>query len=188
MSRGRRGHHRWLPHLCRYLSVELRFQEAAIRSLIAFLALPGVVAFGVPLFVLRPPAPRAPFTPLGAVVVGVGMVIVVWCVRDFHVLGRGTLAPWSPPQRLVVRGLYRYSRNPMYLGVLVIVGGWALGFGSWPIAAYAAALATAFHLRVVLGEEPWLARTHGAEWSAYASAVPRWFGMRGQRGATTGGE
>ncbi len=167
-----------------YLDIE----EITIRALFAFLALPGVIAFAVPLLVFGSPAPRAPFIPLGGLVTGLGLVIVAWCAIDFHVVGRGTLAPWSPPQRLVVRGLYRYSRNLMYVGVLVIVGGWALGFGSWPIAAYAAALAVAFHLRVVFGEEPWLARTHGAEWSAYASMVPRWFGMRGQRGATTGGE
>ena len=145
-----------------------------LRALIAFLALPGVFAFAVPLLLLRPPAPRAPFTTLGAAVVVLGLAILVWCVRDFYVLGRGTLAPWSPPQRLVVRGLYRFSRNPMYVGVLAIVGGWAIGFGSWPLAAYAAALAVAFHLRVVLGEEPWLARTHGAAWTAYVVAVPRW--------------
>ena len=149
-----------------------------LRALIAFLALPGVAAFAVPLLLLRPPAPRAPFAPFGIALVGLGLLILVWCVRDFYVLGRGTLAPWSPPQRLVVRGLYRFSRNPMYVGVLAIVGGWAIGFGSWPLAAYAAALTVAFHLRVVLGEEPWLARTHWAAWTAYVSAVPRWLWRR----------
>jgi protein-S-isoprenylcysteine O-methyltransferase Ste14 len=95
-------------------------------------------------------------------------------VRDFYVLGRGTLAPWDPPRRLVVRGLYRYSRNPMYLGVLCIVGGWAIGFQSTSLGLYCAGLLAAFHLRVILAEEPFLARTHGEEWTEYVSRVRRW--------------
>lgn len=93
------------------------------------------------------------------------------CVRS-----SGTLAPWSPPTRLVVSGLYRVSRNPMYVAVLLIVAGWALLFRSRAIGIYAAVLMLAFHARVVWGEEPWLARTHGTEWAAYASMVPRWLG------------
>jgi protein-S-isoprenylcysteine O-methyltransferase Ste14 len=77
-----------------------------------------------------------------------------------------------------VRGLYRWSRNPMYVGVLCVVAGWAIGFRSIGLAVYGLALLVAFHLRVVTAEEPFLARTHGAEWEAYAARVPRWFGRR----------
>lgn len=146
-----------------------------LRALLAFLALPGVVAFVVPLLI-GPRTPHDGFHPLGVAVLGVGLLILGWCVRDFYVLGRGTLAPWDPPRRLVVRGLYRYSRNPMYLGVLCIVAGWALGFRSIGLAVYAFGLLAAFHLRVVLSEEPFLERTHGTAWEAYAASVPRWFG------------
>lgn len=69
----------------------------------------------------------------------------------------------------------------MYIAVLVILTGWALAFGSRTLWIYAGAVALGFHLRVVLGEEPWLARTHGAEWVAYRASVPRWLGFVRER-------
>ncbi|MBI3792350.1 MAG: isoprenylcysteine carboxylmethyltransferase family protein [Gemmatimonadetes bacterium] len=144
------------------------------RALLAFLALPGVVAFAVPWW-LRPRG--VPVQVAGVPVAAAGLAILVWCVRDFLVRGQGTLAPWDPPRALVVEGLYRYSRNPMYVGVLVLLAGWALAFASRTLWLYALAVAIAFHLRVVLGEEPWLARTHGDAWAAYRARVPRWFGV-----------
>jgi protein-S-isoprenylcysteine O-methyltransferase Ste14 len=91
-------------------------------------------------------------------------------VWSFYSEGRGTLAPWSPPRHLVVGGLYHYSRNPMYVSVVLILWGWALGFRSRGLAVYALAVMAAFHLRVVLGEEPWLERTHGDAWARYSPA------------------
>jgi protein-S-isoprenylcysteine O-methyltransferase Ste14 len=79
---------------------------------------------------------------------------------------------------LVATGVYRFSRNPMYVAVMLILWGWAVGFWSRPLAIYAAGVTMAFHLRVVFGEEPWLARTHGAAWVDYKSQVPRWIGVR----------
>jgi protein-S-isoprenylcysteine O-methyltransferase Ste14 len=145
-----------------------------VRALVAFLALPGIVAFAVPLLAFDRTWPPAEWAWIGVVVLAVGLVLLALTVRDFHVLGRGTLAPWSPPTLLVVAGLYRFSRNPMYVGVLCIVLGWATLFRSGPLAAYAAALAVMFHIRVLWGEEPWLARTHGVQWQEYAARVPRW--------------
>ena len=89
--------------------------------------------------------------------------------------GHGTLAPWSPPQELVVSGPYRYSRNPMYVAVLLILAGWAALFQSWVLAVYAGVIAVAFQLRILFGEEPWLARVHGDRWRRYEAQVPRWF-------------
>ena len=146
------------------------------RALVAFLALPGVVAFLVPLWLLAPRG-RA-FDSLGLLPLSVGVVLLLWTVRDFYVAGRGTLAPWSPPQELVVVGLYRVSRNPMYIAVLLVLAGWAIGFHSRELAIYAVAVAIAFHLRVVFGEEPWLARAHLEKWSRYKEQVPRWLGFR----------
>jgi protein-S-isoprenylcysteine O-methyltransferase Ste14 len=77
---------------------------------------------------------------------------------------------------LVTGGLYRYSRNPMYVSVAIVLWGWATAFRSTTHAVYAVAVMTAFHLRVVLGEEPWIARTHGEAWARYAARVPRWIG------------
>ena len=149
-----------------------------LRALVAFLALPGIVAFAVPLLLLRP-AGRTRLEPDGALVLVIGCLVLLACVREFYVSGKGTLAPWAPPRHLVTSGLYRFSRNPMYVGVLLVVGGWALAFRSAALAVYAIALVVAFHLRVVLGEEPWLARTHGEAWERYRRRVPRWAGARG---------
>ena len=139
----------------------------------AFVALPGVVAFVVPVWLL--PRPADVVHDGGLLVVAIGLGVLTLCVRDFYVAGKGTLAPWSPPRHLVTVGLYRFSRNPMYVGVTVILVGWAVTFQSTAHAIYSAAVAAAFYLRVVLFEEPWLARTHGDEWHAYRTRVPRRF-------------
>jgi len=144
------------------------------RALFAFLAMPGMVAFAIPAIWLWRTGLQ-PAQPLGLAVLGAGTGGLLWCVRDFYVQGKGTLAPWSPPQNLVVVGLYRYSRNPMYVCVLLILLGWVTAFLSWSLLAYAMFVAVGFHLRVVHGEEPWLARKHGAAWQTYAKQVPRWF-------------
>jgi protein-S-isoprenylcysteine O-methyltransferase Ste14 len=148
------------------------------RALLAFIALPGTVAFGIPAVWLWQTGHLHLEHPSGVAVLAAGAAGLLWCVRDFYVQGKGTLAPWSPPQHLVVVGLYRYSRNPMYVCVVLVLLGWAAAFASSGLLGYGAFIALAFHLRVVYGEEPWLAQTHGAQWLAYASQVPRWFRLR----------
>ena len=90
------------------------------RAVIAFLALPGIVAFLVPAGWIWF-ADLALHWPFGLLVVALGFSGLLWCARDFYVSGKGTLAPWAPPQALVVVGLYRYSRNPMYVAVALIL-------------------------------------------------------------------
>jgi protein-S-isoprenylcysteine O-methyltransferase Ste14 len=148
-----------------------------LRAVLAFLALPGMVAFVVPVVVLAPDG-AVRFERWGLIPVVTGTGLLLWCVREFYTAGRGTLAPWTPPQTLVVTGVYRYSRNPMYVAVALVLAGWAVGFRSRPLAIYAVIVVAAFHLRVVFGEEPWLARTHGEAWVQYRSRVPRWLGPR----------
>jgi protein-S-isoprenylcysteine O-methyltransferase Ste14 len=143
--------------------------------LVAFLALPGVVAFVVPLAIALP---ARSVSVIGVLPLLAGCLLLGWCVREFHVAGRGTLAPWSPPQNLVVSGPYQYSRNPMYVAVLLILASWAVLFQARLLAAYALLVAIAFHLRVVFGEEPWLARMHGDDWLRYRALVSRWLGVR----------
>jgi protein-S-isoprenylcysteine O-methyltransferase Ste14 len=143
-----------------------------IRAVGAFVALPGVVAILVPGLLLRPAHARHGVA--GLALLAIGFASLLWCVRDFYVAGRGTLAPWAPPARLVVRGLYRHSRNPMYLAVLLMLVGWAVSYASTTLWLYASAVALLFHWRVRRHEEPYLARTHGDAWRAYASRVPRW--------------
>jgi protein-S-isoprenylcysteine O-methyltransferase Ste14 len=153
------------------------------RALAAFLALPGVLAGPVPVLILGGNLQRAPDAAAGFALLGAGLGLLLWCVLDFYVSGRGTLAPWDPPRHLVIVGLYRIVRNPMYVAVLAIVAGWGVAFRSPPIGVYLLVLAAGFHLRVVLGEEPWLRRRYGAEWERYSGSVPRWIPGPGAPGA-----
>jgi protein-S-isoprenylcysteine O-methyltransferase Ste14 len=146
------------------------------KAVFAFVALPGTVAFLVPLTVFLPPPPVVADR-LGLVVLLLGVTLLLSTVREFYVAGRGTLAPWSPPKELVTTGLYGFSRNPMYVAVVLVLLGWAAVFHSWALVVYALAIATGFHLRVVFGEEPWLRKTHGSSWSRYEARVPRWFAV-----------
>jgi protein-S-isoprenylcysteine O-methyltransferase Ste14 len=104
--------------------------------------------------------------------------VLLWCVWDFYRIGKGTLAPWDPPKKLVVVGLYRFVRNPMYVGVLGWVAGWSLIAGSLVLGIYTILLAIAFHLRVIFYEEPTLARQFGNDWVQYQATVPRWIPTR----------
>ena len=145
-----------------------------VRALLAFLALPGMVAFAIPTVWVWSAGPAPLAHPLGLIPLLLGAVGLLWCVRDFYVAGKGTLAPLAPPQNLVVIGLYRYSRNPMYVCVALILLGWAVAFALPGLWIYLLCVVTAFQLRVVYGEEPWLARTHGEAWRNYARRVRRW--------------
>ena len=144
------------------------------RALAAFLALPGLVAFVAPLLIAWPRVRSGPFHSIALVLLIPGITLLLWCVRDFLVTGKGTLAPWDPPRHLVSSGPYRFSRNPMYVGVSLILFGWAMAFGSWALVVYAVIVMIAFHLRVLLNEEPFLSRTHGRKWDDYVGKVPRW--------------
>lgn len=145
------------------------------RAVIAFLVMPGVVAMAVPLWVgMRKLGRDGLFHPVGVLPLATGFVLLLWCVYEFYVSGKGTLAPWSPPRHLVTGGLYRYTRNPMYVAVLLMLFGWSVCFWSPALATYTASMFAGFHLRIVYGEEPWLERTHGKQWEEYRARVPRW--------------
>lgn len=145
-----------------------------LRATVAFLVLPGVLAFALPVSYLAGAGPLEPRHPAGLALLIAGTLGLASCIREFHVEGKGTLAPWDPPRFLVRTGLFRYTRNPMYLSVALVLLGWAAAYGSLPLLVYAAAVVIGFHLRVVLGEEPWLRRKYGAQWQAYCEMVPRW--------------
>ncbi len=111
-----------------------------------------------------------------------GGATYLWCAWDFMTFGRGTPAPIDAPVRLVVRGLYRYVRNPMYVGVLLMVIGWAVYYLSRDLVWYAIGLAAAFHAFVRLYEEPALTRRFGPSYAAYCRQVHRWIPARRPRG------
>jgi protein-S-isoprenylcysteine O-methyltransferase Ste14 len=105
----------------------------------------------------------------------VGAAVAIWCVLSFAVLGRGTPAPFDPPRRLVVRGPYRYVRNPMYLGAGAALAGAALFYESGALGAYAAGFLVLTHLFVVLYEEPTLRQSFGDDYQTYCQQVRRWW-------------
>jgi protein-S-isoprenylcysteine O-methyltransferase Ste14 len=145
-----------------------------LRALAAFLILPGMVAFVVPLLIAHYDPWPAYASDTGLILMFIGVLVLLSCIRDFYVAGKGTLAPWDPPQQLVTIGLYRYSRNPMYIAVLIIIAGWAAYTGSHFVLVYGFVCAAIFHRRVVVHEEPWLGNKFGEDWQRYQRMVPRW--------------
>jgi len=145
------------------------------RNLLFTLLVPGTVAGMLPFLLSRDGSAAAgPLRGLAVVLFAVGIAIYGWCVWDFASFGRGTPAPIDAPKKLVVRGLYHYSRNPMYVGVLTTILAWSALYRSAEIALYAAVVATAFQLFVRLYEEPHLEGEFGAEYAAYRERVGRW--------------
>jgi protein-S-isoprenylcysteine O-methyltransferase Ste14 len=144
------------------------------RAIAAFVALPGMVAFALPIWIGISASHPVHYVALGVVPLCLGTILLLWCVREFLVTGRGTLAPWDPPERLVTTGPYRVSRNPMYIAVVTILVGWCTLWDSRTLVIYTVLFLFGFHLRVLLFEEPRAARQFGAQWQAYRARVPRW--------------
>lgn len=111
---------------------------------------------------------------LGGLPMLLGAVIYLWCVKDFITKGRGTPAPYDPPKLLVINGLYHYTRNPMYVGITLLLFGEALLSASAQLLVYAAIVLAGFHLRVVYYEEPRLRSLFGEAFEEYCRQVPRW--------------
>jgi protein-S-isoprenylcysteine O-methyltransferase Ste14 len=151
------------------------------KTAIFTVLVPGVVGVYVPYRLLaraeRTWDPGA-FRYLGWIPIALGAAIYFWCAWNFAVTGRGTPAPIDPPKELVARGLYRWVRNPMYVGVLSVVLGEALLYGSPVLAGYAAAAFAVFHLVVLLIEEPILEAKFGEAYTRYRRTVPRWLPRR----------
>jgi len=111
---------------------------------------------------------------LGVLLLLLGAVMYLWCAWDFAVKGMGTPAPIDAPKNLVINGIYRYVRNPMYLGVLCLIVSQAINFYSRPILVYLIFVGLCFHLFIVLYEEPHLRKVFGAQYEEYCRNVPRW--------------
>src|SRR6266498_2733724 len=125
-----------------------------LKNLLFTLVVPGTIGVYVPLFLARGRSAATGLTFLFALaLLALGGVIYAWCVWDFAVFGRGTPAPLDAPKKLVVRGLYRYTRNPMYVGVLLVILGWAVLFRAAALVLYTLGVGTCFHLFIVLYEE-----------------------------------
>ncbi len=154
-----------------------------LKNLLFTFVFPGTVAGWGPYWVLTSRGralPRLHGWPLvpGFLLAAFGLSIYAWCVWDFASVGRATPFPLDPPKHLVVRGLYRYTRNPMYVGVLSVILGWAAVFRSLAVAEYAVVAALGCHLFVLVVEEPSLRAKFGPAYSDYCKRVSRWFPRR----------
>jgi protein-S-isoprenylcysteine O-methyltransferase Ste14 len=146
-----------------------------LKTALFTIAFPGTVAVYVP-YRLRATGQQAisALGWLGLAPLAIGIAVYLWCAWDFATFGRGTPLPLDAPRQLVARGLYRYVRNPMYWGVLLVIDGQALLFASLPTLCYGLAVAAGFHLFVILYEEPALTRQFGESYRQYLKTVPRW--------------
>jgi len=147
-----------------------------LKNLLFTILVPGTVAVYLPLLITRGRGISS--NPAGLVVglllLIMGAVIYSWTVWDFATTGRGTPLPLDAPKNLVVRGQYRYTRNPMYLGVILIILGWTGVFTDGWLLIYTLGVWIAVHLFVVLNEEPRLQVLFGEEYEAYRRSVGRW--------------
>lgn len=110
----------------------------------------------------------------GGAVAAVGAVVTLWCIATFVFVGHGTPAPFDPPRRLVVRGPYRFVRNPMYLGAATALGGAGIFYESSGLLGYMVGFLLVTHAFVVLYEEPALRAAFGEDYVAYCARVARW--------------
>ncbi len=166
--------------------------SALLGSLLFLVVAPGTVAGLVPWWITRWRVER-PFLGamelrlLGAVLLALGAAALLESFVRFALRGFGTPAPVLPPRHLVVTGLYRHVRNPMYTAVLAIILGQALLFGSAALLGWALLFWFVVHLFVVLYEEPTLSGKFGDEYDAFRANVPRWIPrVRGWRGGAGG--
>jgi protein-S-isoprenylcysteine O-methyltransferase Ste14 len=157
----------------------MRRPTAAVGSAVFFVVGPGIMAGLIPWLLtgwrMREPLPYwAPMRVIGVILIVAGLIALIQAFARFVVEGLGTPAPIAAPERLVVGGLYRYVRNPMYVAVLAVIAGQALLLGQLALLLYVAAfwLITAAFVRFY--EEPTLTRRFGANYEAYRRAVPAW--------------
>ncbi|OGP55363.1 MAG: hypothetical protein A2Y65_08085 [Deltaproteobacteria bacterium RBG_13_52_11] len=156
-----------------------------LRHLLSILLLPFLVVVIVPYWLVNHFAasdtrwgdgsliawlPRA----AGAVSIICGLVLFGWCVSLFARVGQGTLAPWDPTRKLVARGPYRFVRNPMIIGVALMLIGQALLWGSWVVSIWTCVFVLMNHIYFVLSEEPGLGKRFGEDYRVYKESVPRW--------------
>jgi protein-S-isoprenylcysteine O-methyltransferase Ste14 len=147
------------------------------RHALAIGLLPVVVTLVVPAAIVRQDRPvevRWALALPGVVLIGASLALVVWTIVLFGTVGKGTLAPWDPTSRLVVRGPYRHVRNPMISGVLGILLGEAVLLGSVPLLVWFGLVLAVNAVYMPLVEEPGLRRRFGEDYETYKANVPRW--------------
>ena len=151
-----------------------------LRNLFFTILQPGLVAGLFPYWILGDLFSKAFAEPFygqkyfAILVFVVGFLVMVFCILQFAVEGRGTLSPIDPTKKLVIKGLYKYSRNPTYAGVVLMLIGETVFFTSRSLLGYSVFIFLCFHFFVILVEEPRLRRDFSAEYSIYCKKVRRW--------------
>lgn len=150
------------------------------RNLLFTILQPGIVAGLIPYLILGSRATETFKQPFGALhytalaVFVLGFIIMLACIISFAVEGRGTLSPADPTKKLVVKGLYRYSRNPMYVGVMMMLIGEGIFFRSDALWGYTLFVFVLFNIFIRYIEEPRLMRDFGEEYASYCKRVRKW--------------
>jgi protein-S-isoprenylcysteine O-methyltransferase Ste14 len=149
-----------------------------LKNLLFVVAVPGSVAGWVPWYLVRRwglSVPRNEWPQwVAAALLAQGAAVLLASLWEFAVRGRATPAPVDAPRALVVTGLYRYVRNPMYVGVTAAIAGWALLYESGGLALYGVCVFAAFNAFVILYEEPVLTSRFGDDYHRYRASVGRW--------------
>lgn len=150
------------------------------RNLLFTILQPGVVAGLIPFWILGKKAKEAFdqswlfYHYAGLVMFTAGLAILMICIVSFAIHGRGTLSPADPTKKLVTLGLYKFSRNPMYVGVTLVLMAESIFFQSFELAIYCIFIFAAFNIFIILVEEPRLRRDFGEEYHRYCQNVRRW--------------
>ena len=151
----------------------------SLKSAVATIVVPGTACVLIPFYILN----RAQISltpPLGILqvmailIAGLGTCMIIWVSTAFVRQGKGTPIPIDPPTRFVVTGLYRYVRNPMYVGAVLIVLAEAVYFQYAWLVLYAIGLWAVLHIALVIFEEPQLKKRFGSDYEQYLKTVPRW--------------
>ena len=151
-----------------------------LRNLFFTILQPGIVLGLIPYLLARDKFrdlfhhPFGMYQFAGMILFFIGVCIVLYCVYRFAVEGHGTLSPADPTKRLVVKGLYQYSRNPMYIGVVLALAGEVIFSGSNALFLYTAIISIMFNFFIILVEEPRLRKDFGEEYITYSKKVRRW--------------
>jgi protein-S-isoprenylcysteine O-methyltransferase Ste14 len=153
--------------------------SAILGSVIFLVVAPGTIAVYIPWTICRwrfasPLLGFFPFRILGVLMITAGLPVLLDSFVRFAIKGMGTPAPVAPPQHLVVTGLYRHVRNPMYVAVSLLIFGQGLLFGSVRLLEFGVVVWLAFFAFVVFYEEPALRRKFGKDYEKFCARVPRW--------------
>jgi protein-S-isoprenylcysteine O-methyltransferase Ste14 len=155
----------------------------AIKTILFMLLIPGLLLGAMPIWLMKTDTALFSFGILRWLAVpfwAAGTAVMVWCAWAFTVRGHGTPSPTDPPKELVVSGLYRYVRNPIYVGVIIFLLGFVFWHPTRAILLMPAIVAVSSHLFVIFYEEPHLRKAFGSAYEEYCRSVPRWI-PRGRR-------